>query len=131
MTPPPLLLINFAHPLTETQVEQITQALGQPPDRIVAAQAQFDPDLPFQPQVSALLSSLPVSPEEWQTCRILIVPPAFSPIAALLLAELHGRMGYFPPVLRLRPQPNSLPPVYEVAEILNLQAARDAARRER
>lgn len=130
MTLPPLLLVNFSHPLTETQVEQITQALGQPPERIVAAPVQFDPDLPFQPQVSALLTGLPVSPEEWQTCRILIVPPAFSPIAAVLLADLHGRMGYFPALVRLKAS-DGTPPAYELAEILNLQAARDAARRER
>ena len=47
------------------------------------------------------------------------------------LAELHGRMGYYPPVVRLRPVPDSLPPRYEVAEILNLQAVRDDARRKR
>jgi len=44
------------------------------------------------------------------------------------LAELHGRMGYFPPLLRTRPAPGSLPPRYEAAEALNLQALRDAAR---
>ena len=52
-------------------------------------------------------------------------------ITALLLAALHGRMGYFPPVIRLRPDAGSLPPRYEVVEILNLQAVRDAARQER
>jgi len=52
-------------------------------------------------------------------------------ITALPLAALHGRMGYFPPVIRLRPAADSLPPRYEVVEILNLQAVRDAARQER
>ncbi len=46
----------------------------------------------------------------------------------LLLAELHGRMGYFPSILRLRPVRDSLPPAFEIAEILNLQALRDRAR---
>jgi hypothetical protein len=40
-------------------------------------------------------------------------------------------MGYFPPVVRLRPVAGSLPPRYEVAEILNLQAIRDEARKRR
>jgi hypothetical protein len=31
----------------------------------------------------------------------------------------------------MRPIPNSVPPEYEVAEIINLQAVRDQARRER
>ncbi len=51
-----------------------------------------------------------------------------------LLAELHGRMGYFPPCIRMRPVvgPDGqriVPPRFEVAEILNLQAIRDEARR--
>jgi hypothetical protein len=49
----------------------------------------------------------------------------------MTLAELHGRMGYFPPILRLRPVEGAIPPRFEVAEIINLQALRDAARKER
>jgi len=40
-------------------------------------------------------------------------------------------MGYFPPVLRLRPVKDALPPRFEPAEILNLQALRDQARSRR
>jgi hypothetical protein len=47
------------------------------------------------------------------------------------LAELYGRMGYFPLVVHTRPVAGSLPPRYEVAEVLNLQAIRDAARKRR
>jgi len=47
------------------------------------------------------------------------------------MAELHGRMGYFPPLLRLKPVAGSVPPRFEVAEILDLQTARDEARRKR
>jgi hypothetical protein len=39
-------------------------------------------------------------------------------------------MGYFPPIIRLRPL-NTVPPRYEVAEILNLNAVREAARARR
>ena len=40
-------------------------------------------------------------------------------------------MGYFPAVLRLRPVPGNAPPQFELAEVLNLQAMRDAARARR
>ncbi len=40
-------------------------------------------------------------------------------------------MGYFAPLLRLKPVPGVVPPRYEVAEVLNLQAVRDAARAKR
>jgi hypothetical protein len=42
----------------------------------------------------------------------------------------YGRIGHFPALIRLRPKSGSLPS-YEVAELLNLQAIRDAARRRR
>ena len=44
------------------------------------------------------------------------------------LAEGHSRIGYFPAIVRLRPLAGSLPPHFEVAEIINLQAVRDQAR---
>jgi hypothetical protein len=77
------------------------------------------------------MAELHLSPEVWQNAPILVNPPALNFITALLLAELHGRMGYFPPIIRLRPIANSLPPQYEVAEILNLQALRDQGRETR
>ena len=61
----------------------------------------------------------------------LVNPPSLNFSAAALLAELHGRLGYFPPCLRLRPAPDALIPRFEVAEVLNLRAAREAARTRR
>ena len=89
---------------------------------------QFDAEQPFLPQLQALVARIPLSPVELQTAPLLVVLPALNFIAALLLAELHGRMGYFPAILRIRPVAGSTPPRFEVAEILNLQAVRDAAR---
>jgi hypothetical protein len=37
-------------------------------------------------------------------------------------------MGYFPTVIRMRPVAGSTPLRFEVAEIVNLQVVRDAAR---
>jgi hypothetical protein len=52
-------------------------------------------------------------------------------IAVALLAELHGLMGYFPDCVRLRLVEGARPPRFEVAEILNLQAYREAGRSHR
>lgn len=62
---------------------------------------------------------------------ILVNPPSLNYSAALLIAELHGRMGYFPTCVRLRPVKDALPPRFEAAELMNLQAVRDTARRRR
>ncbi len=77
------------------------------------------------------MDEIGLSSVEWQTKPLIINPPGYAPAAVELLAELHGRMGHFPAVLRLRPVPESNPPQYEVAEIINLQAVRDQARERR
>ncbi len=123
-----MLILNFSHPLTPDQLAQIAALAGQPVERVIELPVQFDNAQPFLPQLQALVDGIPLSPAELQTAPLLVVLPALNYIAALLLAELHGRMGYFPAILRLRPVAGSTPPRFEVAEILNLQAVREAAR---
>jgi hypothetical protein len=123
-----MILLNFSHPFTTAQLADIERLSGQRIDRVFDLPVQFDHQQPFLPQLQALMEKLDLPPAKLQTEAVLVNLPALNFIAGLALAELHGRMGYFPPVIRLRPVENSLPPRYEVAEILNLQAARDAAR---
>lgn len=126
-----MFLLNFAHPITPEQQAQIEALTGQPIGQVIAVPVHFDNARPFLPQLERLMAQIPLSPEAWQTQPILVNPPSLNFITALLLAELHGRMGYFPPIVRLRPVPGAVPPRYEVAEILNLQAVREAARAHR
>lgn len=126
-----MILLNFSHPVSAKQVETIEQLSGQTVEQVFDVPVQFDNQSPFPPQLEALMRRLPLSSEQLQSQPILVNPPALNFIAALVLAELHGRMGYFPAIMRTRPMEGSLPPRYEVAEILNLQAVRDRARRSR
>jgi hypothetical protein len=126
-----MVLINFAHPITTAQKEAIEALAGKEIERVIDVKTQFDAGQSFGPQSEALFAAVGLTAEEWQTALLLLNLPAFNVIAALLLAEIHGRCGYFPAVLRLRPVTGSTPPLFEVAEILNLQAARDAARTKR
>jgi hypothetical protein len=93
--------------------------------------AQFDPEQAFAGQARRLVDDLGLTPAEWQQAPLLVVLPGLNFGAATVLAELHGRCGYFPAVVRLRPVEGSLPPRYELAEIINLQAIRDTARQQR
>jgi len=126
-----MILLNFSHPLTAEQQAQIEALTGQKVEKLVAVPVQFDNEKPFEAQLQELMAKLPLTSGELQTRPILVNLPSLNTIAALLLAELHGRMGYFPPVLRLRPVSGVTPPRFEVAEILNLQNVREAARKER
>jgi hypothetical protein len=126
-----MILLNFSHPITSEQQAQIEALAGQPVERTIQLPVQFDHSRPYPPQLADLFEGLPLTPQELQSAAILVNLPSFNVIAGLALAELHGRMGYFPPVVRLRPVEGALPPRYEAAEILNLQAVRDQARTRR
>jgi hypothetical protein len=126
-----MLLLNFGHPLTEAHLARIRELVGRDIERIIAVPTQFDHARPFDEQVRELLATVPLTPDQWQTTPLIINPPSLAPITAALLAELHGRSGYFPTILRLRPIAGTLPPQFEVAELLNLQSIRDEARTRR
>lgn len=126
-----MIALNFSHPLTPEQIAQVEALTKQKMERLIEQPVQFDNQQPYQPQLAALMDKIPLSPQEWQGTPILVNLPSLNGIAALVLADLHGRMGYFPPVLRLRPVEGSLPQQYELAELLNLQGVRDAARTKR
>jgi hypothetical protein len=92
---------------------------------------QIDPQRPLAPQVVTLADQAGLSPSKRQSAPLLVNPPSLNFIAAVLMAEIHGRCSYFPAMLRMRPVPNSTPPQYEAAEVINLQTVRDQARRQR
>ena len=123
-----MIVLNFAHPITEEQRAQIEALAGQSIERVVDIPSQIDVQHPLAPQVVAMADAAGLSPAEWQTLPILVNPPSLNFSAVALLAELHGRMGYFPPIVRLRPVQGSVPPRFEVAEIVDLQRIRERAR---
>ncbi|MDY3562985.1 CRISPR-associated protein Csx15 [Gemmata sp. JC673] len=123
-----MLLLNFAHPLTNTHLARITELAGRDIERLLAISTHFDHAQSFVEQTHALLNSIGLETNQWQTLPLMVNLPSFAPIAAILLAELHGRCGYFPTTIRLRPIAGSVPSMFEVAELLHLQAIRDHAR---
>jgi hypothetical protein len=128
---PGVMIINFAHPLTPTQLERIEQLTGEAVGRVLDVTVQLDHAEPFEPQMRRLVDTLDLPTPTWQEAGILINPPGYAPATAVLLAELHGRMGHFPAIARIRPVANSNPTRYEVAEVINLQAVRERARERR
>ena len=126
-----MILINFAHALTSEHLKQIEGLTNQSVYRVIEIPADIDPQNGIHPQVVDLIEQTGLSSTEWQTYPLLINPPSLNFIAITLLAELHGRCGYFPAHLRMRPVEGSVPIEYEAAEILNLQVVREAARKAR
>ncbi len=126
-----MILLNFSHPLTTEQLVQVETLTGQRVAGVRGEMPQFDHEASFAEQVRRLADRVGLSPDEWQTTPLLVNPPGYAPATAALLAELHGRCGYFPTILRLRPVPGSTPLRFEVAELMNLQTMRDEARQKR
>lgn len=129
-----MIVLNYSHPLTDEQREQIETIMGRPIQQVITAPTgltHFDQARSFGDQARDLVDSAGLTSADWQQKAILVNPPGLSSGAVTVMAELHGRMGYFPPVVRVAPVGGSLPPRYEVAEIINLQQLRDDARRRR
>ena len=97
-----MLILNFAHPLTAIHLQRIEESTGLKVERVVEVNAQVDVQQSLVPQVVALADAARSSPAEWQTLPLLVNMPSLNYIAVTLLADLHGRMGDFPAVVRLR-----------------------------
>lgn len=126
-----MILLNYSHPLTPDHLAQIEALTGTPVTEVRDIPAQLDLDVPFAEHATALADAAGLTPAQWQTEGLLVALPALNFAAAALLAELHGRCGYFPPIVRLKPVTGALPPRYAVAEIIDLHAIRQAARARR
>jgi len=125
-----MLILNFSHPLTDEQQSQIEALANTSIEEVRTIPVQINQEEPLEPQITAIVEATGLSSEEWQTLPLLINPPGYAPAAFVLLAELHGRIGHFPSLIRLRPKPGPVTG-YEVAELLNLQTIREAARKRR
>lgn len=127
----PMILLNFSHPLSAEQLLIAESLVSSKFTSIIDIKTHLDHQTSFPSQVKKLVGDIPLTSQQWQNSKILLVPPSLSIVSCILLSELHGRMGYFPAVLRVKPVPGSTPPVFEPAEVLNLQAIRDASRENR
>ena len=123
-----ILVLNFAHPLTAQQQAQIEELSSTTIENIINIPTLINEEERLEPQIANLIEAVDQSIHDWHKRDILINPPGYAPAAILLLAEIHGRIGHFPAIIRMRPNHTSIT-TYEVIELLNLQTIRDAARK--
>ena len=123
-----IVVVNFGHPLTDRQRDQLEAAAGAGIDHLIEVPVVFDHAASFGPQAAAIVDAVGLTSLQWHTARLVVGVPTFHAGAGAVLAELHGRIGHFPPVLRLRPSAGPVPGGFELAEVLDLQGIRDGAR---
>ena len=126
-----MIVLNLSgHPLTLQQQETIQSQKGQTMTHLFEPWFHFDTKRPFVPQIQQLVSNISLSNLDWHQHQILLIPPGLAPATAVLLAHLHGRLGYFPELVHIRSNHQAKEP-YEVGEIILLQQVRDEARQQR
>lgn len=126
-----MIVLNFSHPLSALQLEQLEAISGELIDEVIVVDSFVDQTESLPAQVSHWINELEIDSSRWQSERWLVNLPALNVSTALVLAQLHGRMGYFPACVRIVPKQTAVSPKFLVAEVLNLQAVRNTARRNR
>lgn len=122
-----VLLLNYAHPLTPEQLDQVVALLSKPPSvRDIAV--RIDRNRSIAEVARDLATAAGLSQAEWQALPLILNPPGLAPLALALIAEIHGRCGHFPALINMRLVVGATPTRYEVAEIIDLQTLRDTAR---
>jgi len=126
------LLLNFSgHPVLPGQEKKIRHLMAWPKLEIIdVPMGSVKEDENFLKIAIRKVDDLDLLPDEWQRFSLVVLPAGYSPLWSALLAEIHGRLGHFPDVVRLRPAKEEREK-YEVAEILDLRDIRHQARAKR
>lgn len=126
-----MIILNFGHPFTPKQLVHIEDIAGDKAEKVITIPLQIDQEMPLPPQVSATTEQAKLTALEWQGSALLVNLPGYSTVAACLLAEIEGRSGHLPAIIKTRPVANAVLTEYEVVEIINLQKLRADARTRR
>ncbi|CAM4079090.1 CRISPR-associated protein Csx15 [Deinococcus marmoris] len=123
------LILNFSHPLTPRQQQDLGERFGPAEERRIPVHVPDGQSL--KDAARGLLDRADLTSEEWQTRPLLLIVPGLAPLTACLLADLHGRCGYFPGLVVIRPDPEGIPGTFHVSETVNLQEIRQGSRSRR
>ncbi|MBF0585472.1 hypothetical protein INT08_03560 [Prosthecochloris sp. N3] len=124
------LALNFSgHPVLPQQAHDIQKKMGWPNiDVIDVPVGTVSEDQNFLRTATRTVDRIDLLPNEWQSFALVVIPSGYAPLWAALLADLHGRLGHFPDMVRLRPSPKGAKEKFEVAEIIDLRDVRQQAR---
>ncbi len=99
-----IIVLNFAHPLTMQQQTQIEELSNTTIENIITISTLINEEEPLEPQIASLIEAVDQFTLDWNKRDILLNPPGYAPAVILLLAEIHGRIGHFPTLIRMRPK---------------------------
>jgi hypothetical protein len=120
-----MILINFGASFKPLQISQAEAFLHEPITRIINLPFNVDSDQEVLRQFKNNMGRLKLSKADLLAEPVVVNLPQQNYLSVMALAELHARMGYFPPIIRTRMKSSGILPYYEVAEVIDLQAIED------
>lgn len=126
-----LILNCSGHPVHPAQKSAIEKLMNwQDAEVLDVPLGNVAEDLDFIPSIEKAIDRLDLTSKEWEQ-PMVVIPAGYAPIWSVLQPILHGRLGHFPDVVRLRPCDPLSGKKYEVAEIMRLQQLRHESRGKR
>ena len=115
------MIINFSYPLSQEQLRAVEKQVKTKNLKIVEVDCRLDIDKPFGEQIPKIVDKANITESEWNTQRILVVPPPISQAAILVVEEIATRCGYQPEIIRIKRRNQSKLSKYILAEIIDLE----------
>lgn len=120
-----VIVLNFSHPLTQNQRGEIAALRGVDMKQLdiregLSRQYVYNSAEELVSAVKAQIDDAKMTTNAWQHQRILVNLPAHAAGAMIAIAEMHGRMGYFPSILRIE----KVGEAFEFTEIVRIDELR-------
>jgi hypothetical protein len=114
------MLLNFSHPLSESQLAQIALLAGRPIGEVRTIPSRVDQDASsMHREVDRLLALTGVADDEWKSLDLLVILPSLSIVAVLLAVELQFLCGFGSVgLVRIKTVKTGAVTVYQPAEVL-------------
>ncbi len=124
-----MTILNLASPLSSEDKSMIAALCGRKARRVMDVALTFSETEPLAPQVRAMLDGLGLTSSDWQNQSIVVNLPDDPAAAALIVAEIAGRRGRTPSIIRWRRSSDHAG--MEPAEVISLHEIRKEARHQR
>jgi hypothetical protein len=114
-----MVILNFSHPLTLEQIEQLKEKLHVSTFTVETVPVQIDQTQPLTPQIEQLmhfLTTLHVSAD-----KVILHLPGFAPAAACVIAQFYHMTERWPRFIRLTPVHAVGQTRYDIFEIVDLE----------
>lgn len=120
-----MIVLNFSHPLTDDQLDQIARAFGVDDVNFIDIPTHFDTQTAIEPQIVKLIKENGI--DKLTKDMFVVRLPALDAGCAVLLAVFNGLFGFFPNVITFRKKPNAIAATFELWQVVDLQYVRDMA----